>query len=83
MTLIKDSATLTITLGWVAYAFVLLITMYKSYQFFKQIEDKVEFHDVQSVPQLKNLYLASFIIQVAALSLTFLVLLFASAKGKK
>jgi uncharacterized membrane protein YjfL (UPF0719 family) len=83
MTLIKDSATLTITLGWVAYAFVLLITMYKSYEFFKQIEDKVEFHDVHSVPQLKNLYLASFIIQVAALSLTFLVLLFASAKSKK
>jgi hypothetical protein len=76
--LLKSSAMLTIGLAWVAYAFVFLITLYKSFDFFKQIEPLEEFKEVRAVAPLKNLYLASFILQVIALATTFFLLMFLS-----
>jgi hypothetical protein len=61
----------TIGLAWVTYAFVFLVTLYKSFEFFQQIETMEEFKDVNSIAPLKNLYLASFILQVSALAITF------------
>ena len=58
-------------LAWVVYAFVFLATLYKSFEFFKAIEPMEEFKDVHSVSSLKNLFLASFILQVVALGITF------------
>lgn len=80
--LVKSTAMLTISLAWVAYAFVFLITLYKSFEFFKELEAMEEFQGIRSVAPLKNLYLASFIIQVIALAVTFLLLMFVTGASK-
>jgi hypothetical protein len=59
---------------------VFVVTLYKSFEFFKSVEDKVIFEDVSSVPQLKNLYLSSFILQIIAIVMTFLILFFQKTK---
>ena len=66
-----SAAMWVVGLAWVVYAFVFLATLYKSFEFFKDIEGMEEFKDVRSVASLKNLFLASFILQVAALGITF------------
>jgi len=60
-------------LAWVVYAFVFLVTLYKSFEFYKSIETMEEFKDVHSIAPLKNLFLASFILQVVALGITFFI----------
>lgn len=79
---VKSTAIVTISLAWVAYAFVFLVTLYKSFDFFKEIESLEEFKGVQSVAPLKNLYLASFILQVIALAVTFFLLMFVTGGAK-
>ena len=78
--LFKSSAMITISLAWIAYAFVFLVTLYKSFEFFKEIEPMEEFKEVRAIAPLKNLYLASFILQVIALATTFCLLMFLTGR---
>jgi hypothetical protein len=59
---------------WFAYFIVFLITLYKMSQFFKELEAKKILADTDTVKELHNLYLTSFILQIVALVITLLVL---------
>lgn len=80
---VRDTSAIAIGFAWLAYAIVFIVTLYKSFEFFKALEDKSEFEDVPSVPQLKNLYLSSFILQAIAIVLTFFILMFLPSRMKK
>ena len=81
--MIQNTYGLIIALSWFTYMVVFVATLYKSFEFFKDIQEKPEFDDVSSVSSLKNLYLSSFILQVVAILLTLLVLIFAPMRSKK
>lgn len=78
-----DTGTTLIAFTWIAYSIVFLVVLYKSYEFFKAIENKKEFEDVASVPPLKNLYISLFSLQIIALGLTIIVLSTFSPLKKK
>lgn len=75
-----DTTSFVIGLSWLAFVVVFLITLFKSYNFYEEIEKKEEFKNVSSVAPLKNLYLTSFILQLIAIGLTSMIVVFVGRK---
>lgn len=56
-----------LSLTWFAYFIVFLITLYKMFEFFGEMEKKKVLGNSQNVKELQNLYIASFSLQIIAL----------------
>ena len=52
---------------WSAYIIVFLIILYKSYQFYLDLESRPEFHNNSNIVALKNLYATAFFLQTFAI----------------
>jgi len=66
---------LILSLTWFAYFIVFLITLFKMFDFFKEMQQKKILGNSNNVAELQNLYIASFSLQIIALfiSIVFIV----------
>lgn len=68
------------TLFSFTYFILLILIFYASFDFYRDLESKIEFSNVSSVTSLKNLYLTMFILQMLLIFLSLVGVVFVTQK---